>query len=99
VKKLEAAKNKIRPYIPHIIAITSAIVATAVVFQTKKEATTKENEFRAHEEELLNFLGNGPDFIAIDQKLADRIESGETFGHDLVGGTRVLLSRAEPKKD
>lgn len=98
-EKLEAIKNKIRNNIPHIIAVTSVIAATAVVIHTKNESTTKENEYRFHEDELLKFLGNGPDFIAIDQKLADRIENGETFGHDLVGGTRVLLSRAEPKTD
>lgn len=98
-EKMIAIKKKIKNNVPQIVSIATVIVATIVVIRTKNESTSQVKACRSHEKELLKFLGNGPDFIAIDRELANRIENGETFGHDLDGGTRVLLSRAAPKED
>ena len=106
-KKFITAKEQIKNHLPDIIAV-GCTVATVVIaisvkrdaeelIEQKKEFAKLVDDFVEHEEAFLRFVGNGPDYIAVDDKLAKQIENGETFDHDLAGGTRILLTRAEPK--
>lgn len=100
--KFTAAKDKIKNHLPEIITVSSAVIAVVVAVRTNEEIkklNAQKEEFHQRENEFLDFIGNGPDYIAISPELAEKIENGRNFGHNLAGGTRVLLSRAEPLTD
>lgn len=96
-EKFDRFKKKLKKHAPEVIGIVSTVAATAgALYAIKVVNSSRAIVAKAREDmdELTTFLGNGPDFVAFNEELANKIDDGEVYEYSLSNGVRIAIMKA-----